>query len=345
MTIAVLVSGGVDSSVSLRLLKEAGHPIEAFYLKIWLEDELTYLNSCPWEEDLDYLRKVCGAAGVKLNVVSAQRDYFDRVVEHTIAEVKAGRTPNPDVWCNNRIKFGFFLEQFPDFEKVASGHYAQTGFLNSQICLRQAPDPVKDQTYFLAHLPPHLLHRIVFPIGHLPKTEVRKLAKDYDLANALRKDSQGICFLGKFKYRDFVAHYLGTREGNFVEFETGSVVAKHDGYWFYTKGQRKGLGLSGGPWFVVDKNIESNTVFISKQYFEPHLERKSFRVENLKWFAPPEPGQTLQIKLRHGPKFMEGHIDLNTCQVSLKENDQGIAPGQLAVFYSEGWCLGAGTIT
>lgn len=344
MRVAALVSGGVDSSVSLRILKDAGYEVDAFYLKIWLEDELNYLSSCPWQEDLDYLRQVCKASDVKLQVVPMQREYFTRVVEHTVAEVKNGRTPNPDVWCNNRIKFGLFLEQFPDYEKVATGHYAQVTFIGDSLCLKQAPDPVKDQTYFLAHLSKTLLSRVMFPIGHLPKSEVRRLALDYALANATRKDSQGICFLGKFKFKDFLRHYLGTKEGQVIEFETGTSVGNHEGHWFYTKGQRKGIGLSGGPWYVVGKDIQTNVVFVSRHYFEEHLDRRTFKVENLNWFCPPAPDDLLQIKLRHGPNFNQGKIDLDTNMVTLEQNDQGIASGQLAVFYKDTYCLGAGTI-
>ena len=344
MNIAVLVSGGVDSSVSLRLLKDAGHDVTAFYLKIWLEDELSHLNACPWQEDLDFIREVCRSCDTKLEVVSMQTAYYNRVVEHTIAEAAAGRTPNPDIWCNSRIKFGLFLEQFPDFDKVASGHYAQVKADDGQFCLYQSPDPVKDQTYFLAQLNAALLPKLMFPIGHLFKSEVRKLASDFSLVNATRKDSQGICFLGKFKYRDFLAHYLGTKTGPILEFETKEKIGDHEGHWFYTKGQRKGIKLGQGPWYVVEKDVHQNIVYVSKQYFDDHHHRKSFSVDKVNWYKLPKDPANLQLKLRHGPNFSSGSMDLTTNQIQLETNDLGLASGQLAAFYEDGWCLGSGVI-
>ncbi len=199
MKIAVLLSGGVDSSVALRLVKQAGHrDIAAFYLKIWLEDELAYLGNCPWEEDLKYTRAVCEQAGVPLNVVSLQTEYQERVVSAAVEELRAGRTPSPDIWCNQRIKFGLFCEKIdPGFDKIVSGHYAQVEERGVLRLLKRSPDPVKDQTYFLCALNQKQLGRLWFPIGHLRKDGVRRLAREYDLPNRDRKDSQGICFLGK----------------------------------------------------------------------------------------------------------------------------------------------------
>lgn len=348
MDVAVLTSGGVDSSVSLRLLEEQDHRVTAFYLKIWLEDELSHLGFCPWKEDLDYIREICREINVELEVLSMQRAYFDRVVQYAIDEVRVGRTPNPDIFCNNRIKFGLFLDQITGFDAVASGHYAQTIVVNGKTHLKQAPDPVKDQTYFLATLPEHKLNNIIFPIGHLNKAEVRQLAAAFALPNKNRKDSQGICFLGKFKYRDFLNHYLGKKPGKFIEYETRNIVGQHDGYWYYTPGQRQGIGLSGGPWFVVSKNIHENTVFISRAYYNNHLQRKAFKAINCAWFAENPPVKTsLRVKLRHGPYFHDCTIKVEseqTLSVVLSSSDQGIAEGQFAVFYDEDVCLGAGQI-
>ena len=204
MRIAVLVSGGVDSSVALAQLKEQGHDITAFYLKIWLEDELSYLGSCPWEEDLQYAQQACDKLGVPLQVISMQKQYWDRVVSYTINEVKAGRTPNPDVLCNQQVKFGAFYEAVgKEYDFIATGHYAQVEHTEEGSLLKRAVDPVKDQTYFLAYISQDQLKRALFPIGGIPKAQVRELAKSYGFDTSQRKDSQGICFLGKFKFSDF----------------------------------------------------------------------------------------------------------------------------------------------
>lgn len=350
MKIAVLLSGGVDSSVAVRLLQEAGHQVTAFYLKIWLEDELSYLGNCPWEEDLAYVRATCTQLGIPLEVVSLQRAYWDRVVAATIAHIKAGFTPNPDILCNQQVKFGAFYEHpdFALFDKVATGHYAQVVERDGRCALFQSPDPIKDQTYFLSALSQAQLARALFPIGHLPKQEVRALAHTYGLPTRDRKDSQGICFLGKLKFRDFVQHHVGTRPGNFVEFETGRVMGEHEGFWFHTIGQRQGIGLSGGPWYVVSKDVAKNIVFISRSYHAAHHERRTFTVNNLSWISGQMPTDAaLSVKLRHGPAQPLAKIAYPTpgeILVTLPENDQGIAPGQYAVFYRGNECLGGGTI-
>src|SRR4030067_2342068 len=211
---AILLSGGVDSSVALRLLKDEGHQITAFYLKIWLQDEFSFLGECPWEEDLKYARGVCEQANVPLEVIPLQTEYWDNVVSYTIEEIKEGRTPNPDIFCNSLIKFGQFYDKIDSsFEKVASGHYARVEKSNIRYQLKKSPDPVKDQTYFLAYLTQDQLSRAYFPIGIYKKEEVRKLALKFDLPNKERKDSQGICFLGQIKFNDFIKHHLGEKKG------------------------------------------------------------------------------------------------------------------------------------
>lgn len=349
MKIAVLVSGGVDSSVALRLLKDQGHDLTAFYLKIWLEDELSYLGNCPWEEDLSYVRAVCQQADVPLKVVSLQKEYWDQVVSYTMAEIKAGRTPNPDVLCNQRIKFGMFFNHIDDtFDKVATGHYAQVIPVNGENQLHQAPDPIKDQTYFLSYLSKEQLNRALFPIGHLHKDEVRVLAQKYDLPNKERKDSQGICFLGKLKFSDFIKFHVGENPGDMIEYETGKKLGTHKGFWFHTIGQRQGSGLAGGPWYVVAKDIAANKVFISRNYYSEDKKRNTFVVSNCNWLAGVVPTKTdLQVKIRHGKHIYNCTlVQLNETdwQVTLAQDDQGIAAGQFAVFYDGEQCLGAGVI-
>jgi tRNA (5-methylaminomethyl-2-thiouridylate)-methyltransferase len=348
--IAVLVSGGVDSSVALSLLKEAGFDVTAFYLKIWLEDELAYLGDCPWEEDLEYVRAVTEQLGVPLEIVPLQKEYWERVVKTALAEVRAGRTPNPDMLCNARIKFGAFWEAIGrDFSTIATGHYAQVEERRGKYFLKKAPDAVKDQTYFLSQLSRQQLSRSLFPIGRYTKPEVRSLAKQFGLLNAERKDSQGICFLGKVPFGAFLRYHLGTRRGPLVEFETGKRVGEHEGFWYFTIGQREGIRLSDGPWYVVGKDPVQNIVFISHATHRTERACRRFLVAGLNWFNErPEDGAALSVKLRHGPKEYAAEVqwrDRETLEVFLqKETDAGVASGQYAVFYSGDSCLGGGTM-
>lgn len=357
MKIAVLVSGGVDSSVALHMMKAQGHDVVAFYLKIWLEDELSFLGTCPWEEDLAYVRAVCEQVGVPLEVISLQKEYHEEVVTYTIAEVKAGRTPNPDVLCNQRIKFGAFYTKIDEsFDKVVTGHYAQLSEENGLFYLQIAPDAIKDQTYFLSHLSQKQLARAWFPIGTMTKPEVRAYAQKYNLPTKNRKDSQGICFLGKLKFSEFIKFHVGSKKGDLIEIETGKKMGEHEGFWYFTIGQRQGIGLSGGPWYVVKKDVASNTVFISRAYYTEDKIRDRFIIENCSWItsAPADARiqvqgeQPLMVKLRHGAAIVPcvlTPIQNNMYRVQLKTRDQGIAPGQFAVFYDAGVCVGGGVIS
>ncbi|MCH2174460.1 MAG: tRNA 2-thiouridine(34) synthase MnmA [Lentisphaeria bacterium] len=348
MKVAVLISGGVDSSVALRRMVDEGHEVTAFYLKIWLEDELAFLGECPWEEDLDYVRQVCEQVNVPLEVLPLQKEYWDRVVSYTIAELQEGRTPSPDIFCNQRVKFGAFFEKISDeFDYIASGHYAQVEHGEDGSRLLKAPDPVKDQTYFLSHLSQEQLQKILFPIGDLLKREVRELAESYDLPNKKRKDSQGICFLGKIKYPDFVKYHLGEKDGDIIEFETGKKLGTHNGIWFYTIGQRQGIGLHGGPWYVVDKNMDSNTIAISNNRNANPAALDQFIMKAPNWVHHEPVNGSYDVKLRHGPKTIQATIEkLNpsSWQVKLIESDGGLADGQFCIIYDKNECLGGGMI-
>lgn len=356
MKIAVLVSGGVDSSVALRLLQEQyGEHCElvAFYLKIWLEDELSYLGDCPWEQDLAYVRAVCEQARVPLQVVSLQKEYHERVVAYTIAAIKRGETPNPDMMCNTFIKFGAFYDSIgKEYDAVATGHYAHIVQENGVWYLHRTPDALKDQTYFLAHLSQEQLARALFPLGKITKQEVRALAQQYDLCNKERKDSQGLCFLGKIKFHDFVKHHMGEKQGLFIEYETGEKWGEHQGFWFYTIGQRQGIGLSHGPWYVVAKDVQKNVVYISRNYYSADKKRDRFRIDQENWFAGSVPilhahnEYACQVKVRHGAALVDCVIiDKATHrEITLQTSDQGIAVGQFAVFYDGMKCLGSARI-
>ncbi len=352
MKIAMLLSGGVDSSVAMRLLHEAGHDITAFYLKIWLQEEFSFLGECPWEEDLSYCRAVCEQIGVPLEVVPMQEEYWNSIISYTIAEIRAGRTPNPDMFCNNLVKFGQFIEKIdPAFEKVASGHYANVRFeeASGKYVLERTPDPVKDQTYFLAYLSQQQLSRALFPIGKHTKRQVRDFARQFDLPTQSRRDSQGLCFLGQIKFSDFVKEHLGIKKGEIIDADSGEVLGEHNGYYYYTIGQRQGLGLSGGPWYVVKKDIPGNRVYVSRRQNLENKLRDTFLAGDFNWIAGAPPERTdLQVKIRHGAKMYRCKLDWtapHTARVQLDQPDRaGIAAGQIAVFYDRIRCLGGGVI-
>ena len=353
MNVAMLLSGGVDSSVALCRLRELGYRhVTAFYLKIWLEDELAHIGECPWEDDLQYARSVADRLSVPFEVVSLQEAYYERVVDYALAELRAGRTPSPDIFCNQRVKFGVFWERIADgarrFDAVATGHYARIERTEDRVLLKRAPDPVKDQTYFLSHLSREQLARAIFPVGDLHKQDVRQLAREWDLPNQERPDSQGICFLGTIRYPEFVRHYLGERPGDIVERATGRVLGGHRGYWFHTIGQRQGLGLGNGPWYVVGKDVERNVVFVAHADEVSKVAVSEFRVGSLTWInEAPARDTSLSLKLRHGPQTIgcRLHPDGNgTLRVVMETPDRGVAPGQFAVFYDGEVCLGSGRI-
>ncbi len=353
MEIAALVSGGVDSSVTVHLLKEQGFEPTIFYIKIGMEDEHGYID-CPSEEDIEITTYIAKKYGCKFEIVSLQQDYWEKVVDYTIQSVKRGLTPNPDMMCNKLIKFGTFEERYgKDFDKISTGHYATTTERNGKVYLSTAADKVKDQTYFLGQINYLQVSKLMFPIGGLQKKEVRDIASLCKLPSAYRKDSQGICFLGKINYNDFIKRYLGEKQGNIVEFETGKILGKHNGYWFHTIGQRKGLGLSGGPWFVVKKDIEQNIIYASNGY-DPetqygttvNLAGFDFITDN-PWDTAIDK-QEIQFKIRHTPDFTKGSLDKIGDIYRITSNDkiQGIAAGQFGVIYDDKAeiCIGSGMI-
>jgi tRNA (5-methylaminomethyl-2-thiouridylate)-methyltransferase len=354
-SVAVLLSGGVDSSVALSTLNEKNYKIEAYYLKIWLEDELSYLGNCPWEEDINYAKSVCEQLKIKLNIVSMQKAYWENVVEYTINQIKYGNTPNPDIMCNKFVKMGVFFDQIgKDYDFIATGHYAKNISIDGKAYLGCVNDKIKDQTYFLSYTNKEKLARTLFPLGEFDnKNTVRNYAEINKLPTAKRPDSQGICFLGKIEFRKFVEYYCGKKIGNIVEYETGKIIAQHNGFWFYTIGQRKGINLSGGPWYVIDKNIDENIIFISKTAPKNKLEETDiFTIKNINWLIEeneiPKNKSEIKLKLRHGQNFSGGEIinidQYNNFKIKLFEKDQGIATGQFAVFYTkdEKMCIGSG---
>ena len=357
--VAVLLSGGVDSSVALCLLARQGLHPDCFYIKIGPEEHTEW--DCSSEEDMEMATAVARKYGCRLDVVDCHREYWEQVTTYTMDKVRAGLTPNPDVMCNRLIKFGAFHEKRGrDYDLIATGHYAQTELedvesSNSQSSnspikwLCTSPDPVKDQTDFLAQIYGWQLEKALFPIGHLMKDEVRRIAEEERLVNAHRRDSQGICFLGKTDYTEYLRRYLGEQTGNVIELETGRIIGQHRGHWFYTIGQRKGLGFGGGPWFVVAKDAAQNILYVSNGYDPATAYRSDFPIHGFHSINGELPGGVVTFKIRHTPEFHTATLEPTgegSYTVHSESPVHGVAPGQFCVIYDEHYhrCYGSAEI-
>jgi tRNA-specific 2-thiouridylase len=351
MKIAALVSGGVDSSVTIPILKKQGFDPHIFYIKIGMEDEDSFMD-CPSEEDIEITSWIAKKYGCKMDIVDLQKEYWSTVVKYTLDTVKNGLTPNPDIMCNLLIKFGAFNEKMgKEFEKISTGHYASTYENEEGVFLSTAADKVKDQTYFLSQINYDQLQKVMFPIGHLQKEEVRKLAVSMKLPSAHRPDSQGICFLGKINYSDFIRKHIGEKPGEIIELESGKVLGDHKGIWFHTIGQRRGLRLGGGPWFVVEKDIPKNIVYVSNGYDPVAQYDDEVQLNSLHFLNPNHDYSQLKrikFKIRHQPEFNKGILvrDKESSSIISDEKISGVAPGQFAVIYDkdEEICIGSGMI-
>lgn len=352
MNIATLLSGGVDSSVVVHLLCEQGHRPDLFYIKIGME--ASYMD-CSAQEDVELSTATARKYGLKLEVIDLHREYWEGVAAYAIDKIKSGLTPNPDVMCNKLIKFGCFEQQVgKHFDLTATGHYARTVVQQGDTWLATAKDPLKDQTDFLAQIDRLQVSKLCFPLGHLMKHQVRDIALQAHLPSAHRRDSQGICFLGKINYTDFVRRFLGEKQGAVIELETGKRVGTHQGYWFHTMGQRKGLGLSGGPWFVIDKDMEQNIVYVSHGYDVDTQYGYEFTMDHFHFITRnPWQGVSEEVdvtfKIRHTPEFIKGKWLQTGDAVRIVSGQplQGIAPGQFGVVYDaqSTICVGSGEIT
>ncbi len=353
MKVAALISGGVDSAVAVHRLLELGHEPHLFYIRIGLDNGE---GDCSAEEDIEMCTLIANRYSLPFDVVSLHEEYWDNVMEYALRTVKEGLTPNPDIMCNKMIKFGFFEQRWGhEFDMTATGHYASTTHIGDKVYLSTAVDSVKDQTDFLARISYDQLKHLMFPIGNLPKQRVREIAVETRMPNAYRKDSQGICFLGKINYNDFIRRHLGEKTGPIIEIETGRKLGEHHGYWFHTIGQRKGLGLSGGPWYVVKKNVHDNVIYVSNGYdCEKQYGRRIHLAEMHFISGNPWPADTSEVditfKNRHTPAFTPARLKkLDDGEYLIESTDkiQGIAPGQFAVIYDREarLCYGSGIIT
>lgn len=361
MKIAVLLSGGVDSAVALHLLKEQGHDLHLFYIRIGRDDDS---GDCNADEDIEICRLIARRYDLPLEIIPLHEEYWDNVMRYSLETVKIGLTPHPDMMCNKIIKFGYFERlKGHEFDKTATGHYADIREIDGRYYLATAPDAVKDQTDFLAQISYEQLSHICFPLGKLSKSQVREIASGINLPNAKRKDSQGICFLGKINYNDFLRRHLGEKRGPVIDIATGRKIGEHKGYWFHTIGQRKGLGLSGGPWYVVRKNVRDNVIYVSNGYDTDKQYGIELPITEMHWITAnpfdteiPLPGQNVTcdkmavtFKNRHSPEFMTATLERIGSDSYLIHSDvrvQGIAPGQFAIIYTPDrqLCLGSGVI-
>jgi len=373
--IALLLSGGVDSSVALHILCSTGEKPDCFYIHIGPDEKDSY--SCTSEEDIEMASAVAAKYGCKFEIIDLHKEYWDNVVSYTMDKVKNGFTPNPDVMCNTLIKFGAFYDKVGyKYDYIATGHYAtKVGYANGKckdvpdwvtpnhflpsevewwIC--PAKDPVKDQVDFIANIDTKKIpiSKIIFPIGNLMKDEVRKIAEENHLINAKRKDSQGICFLGKINYNEYIKKYLGTNPGDIIDIDTNKKIGIHYGHWFHTIGQRKGLNLSGGPWYVVFKDIKTNIVYVSKN--KECMNTNEFYIRDINWLTKNlceniENNSKficdIKFKVRHSPEVYNGKLMLTDESNILKiicDTPMKVANGQFCTLYDKDYyhCYGTG---
>lgn len=348
------LSGGVDSSVAGFLLKQAGYDVEAVFMKNWEGDDND--EHCSAATDLSDAQIVAQKLQIKLHTVNFSKEYWDDVFSHFLNEYKKGRTPNPDILCNKEIKFKAFYQYAltlgADF--IATGHYAQAKQQNNQTLLIKGLDQGKDQSYFLHAIPQQALAKTLFPIGSYTKKDIRNIAKEQDLITHNKKDSTGICFIGERHFTTFLKEYLLTKKGP-IETSQGEVIGEHDGLMYYTIGQRQGLNLGGIkgakelPWFVVDKNIETNTLTVVQGGSHPMLYSIGLTCSNPDWISdkPPEFPLACAVKTRYREQDVPAvltQVGDNEYCVMFSAPVRAITPGQSVVFYDAENCLGGAVI-
>ncbi|MGI6556158.1 MAG: tRNA 2-thiouridine(34) synthase MnmA [Pseudoramibacter sp.] len=356
MKIVVGMSGGVDSSVAALLLKQAGHEVIGIFMKNW--DETDENGVCTATEDYEDVRRVCEKIGIPYYTVNFEKEYQERVFQDFLDEYKRGRTPNPDVLCNKEIKFKAFLDyamKVAGADKLATGHYAQIrkNEATGRYEMLKGADGNKDQTYFLCQLGQAQLSKTLFPIGDLDKREVRRLAEKYDLSTAGKKDSTGICFIGERNFGQFLHQYMANEPGEIKDLD-GNVKGHHNGLMYYTLGQRRGLGIggqgTGEPWFVVEKDLATNTLYVVQGDDHPALYSKALTASKMSWVAdvPPAAKQfKCQAKFRYRQPDQGVEVtvvDAAHIEVQFDKPQRAVTPGQEVVLYDGEVCLGGGTI-
>ncbi|MGM8364672.1 tRNA 2-thiouridine(34) synthase MnmA [Virgibacillus sp. W0181] len=348
--VVVGMSGGVDSSVAALLLKEQGYEVIGIFMKNW--DDTDENGVCTATEDYEDVIRVCNQLDIPYYSVNFEKQYWDHVFTYFLDEYKAGRTPNPDIICNKEIKFKAFLNHAITLgaDYVATGHYAQVSNEDGHYKMLRGMDSNKDQTYFLSQLTEDVLERVMFPLGHLPKSKVREIAKDHGLATATKKDSTGICFIGERNFKEFLSNYLPAQPGN-MKTLTGEIKGKHDGLMYYTIGQRQGLGIGGpgDPWFVVGKNVKENVLYVEQGYDNENLYSEGLIASGVNWINPDTIQETFTCTAKF--RYRQQDCDVTVTRtvndrvsVQFAERQRAVTPGQAVVFYDGDICLGGGTI-
>lgn len=350
--VVIGMSGGVDSSVAALLLKEQGYDVVGIFMKNW--DEADEFGYCTASEDYEDVRRVCEQIGIPYYTVNFEKEYWDKVFTYFLDEYKKGRTPNPDVMCNKEIKFKAFLEHALKLgaDYLATGHYAQVDFSNGEYRLLRGADNNKDQTYFLNQLNQYQLSKAMFPVGHLMKPDLRRIAEEAGLATATKKDSTGICFIGERDFKGFLSNYLPAQPGEIRSLD-GELKGKHDGLMYHTLGQRKGLGIGGAgtgePWFAVSKDLEKNILYVTQGENHPSLYSHGLIATDIQWVSEKSKEKvfkcTAKFRYRQPDQDVTVHIgDDNTCKVIFDNPQKAITPGQAVAFYDGPVCLGGATI-
>lgn len=351
--VVVGMSGGVDSSVTALILKEQGYDVVGIFMKNW--DDTDEFGRCTADEDAKDVRKVCRQIGIPYYTVNFEKEYYDKVFAYFLDEYKKGRTPNPDVMCNREIKFGEFLQKALelDADYIATGHYARIERRDDGTYrLLRGVDANKDQSYFLNQLNQAQLSKAMFPIGHLPKAEVRAIAQKAGLATAQKKDSTGICFIGERNFKEFLSQYLPAQPGEIRTYD-GEVKGRHEGLMYYTLGQRQGLGIGGSgtgePWFVAEKDVENNILYVVQGRDHPALFSDGLEASGLNWVSGDVPREkfrcTAKFRYRQSDQPVTVHPQEDgTCIVTFDEPQRAVTAGQAVVFYDGDICIGGGTI-
>lgn len=353
--VIVGMSGGVDSSVSAWLLKEQGYQVEGLFMKNWEEDDTD--EFCSAAQDRQDAEAVADKIGIPFHTINFAAEYWDRVFEHFLSEYKAGRTPNPDILCNKEIKFRAFLDyaRSQGAHYIATGHYARRHDSDDgSVQMLRGLDANKDQTYFLYTLQQEQLRHVLFPVGDLPKPEVRRIAAHLGLATAEKKDSTGICFIGERRFTEFLSRYLPAQPGN-IETVQGKVIGRHNGLMYHTLGQRKGLGIGGlkdateAPWFVVAKDLQRNVLIVTQGHDDRYLMSTALTAAQMLWVQGVAPSKEFDCtaKVRYRQTDVPCHISLldnGEVQVCFTAPQRAVTPGQSLVLYDGEICLGGGII-
>lgn len=372
------MSGGVDSSLSAALLKEQGYGVTGVYMKNWTQDMPGM--TCPWAEELADAKRVAVQLGIPFKVFDFEKEYKHKVVDYMVAEYQAGRTPNPDVMCNQEVKFKLFLEAALEdgADMIATGHYARVSHIRSAdpdvqqhtlqsqkapSARRETPgasehqgaalltgvDTSKDQTYFLYRVTEKALFKTLFPLGGLAKNEVRQLARERGLVTAGKKDSQGICFVGQVGIKEFLNQYVTTEPGKIIDKTSGELLGMHDGAIFYTIGQRHGLNVGGGlPYYVVGKNMAKNEVYVTTNLNDENLWLHELEISDVHWINDePKEGETYDVRLRYRAPLIKAQLQKSSkdsWHITLREPERAITPGQSAVVYEGERVVGGGVV-